>query len=95
MGNYLRITRHLLGHRPRQAQWDPSLGCKGLDAKLDCYLSHLFHQDCVFFLLGLVTSHSHAASIQLDPVTPSSASLVPFISSPCPDANGGIDLLAI
>ena len=95
MGNDLRITHHMLGHRPRPGQWAPSLYCEGLDAKLDRHLAHLFHQDHVFILPGLAIGRSHATSVQHDPVTPSSALLVPPISSPCPGANGGIDLLAI
>ena len=48
-----------------------------------------------FFLPGPTTGHSHAIGIQNYPITPSSALLVPHVSSPCSDANGGIDPLAL
>ena len=47
------------------------------------------------FLHGLATSRSHAASVQHDLITHSSPLLVPPISSPCLDANGGNDFPAI
>ena len=64
------------------------------DAQIDCYLVHLF-QDSGFFLSRSTTSHSPAAIVQHEFVTPSSILLAPLISSPCLDANGGINLLAI
>ena len=47
------------------------------------------------FSTWALTGRSHAAGVQHDPVAPSSTLLAPPVSSPCPDANGGIDLLAI
>ena len=68
---------------------------RGTGCRFDCYLAHLFHQDLVFFLPEPATDRSHAAGVQHDPVTPSSALLALPISFPCLDANGGTDLLAI
>ena len=65
-----------------------------LDAQLDHYLVHLF-QDRNFFLSRPTTGYSHAASVQHDLTTLSSVLLVPPVFSPSPNANGGIDLLAI
>ena len=48
-----------------------------------------------FFLPGLATGRSHAAGVQPDPATPSSALLASPAYSPCPDVNREIDLLAI
>ena len=42
-----------------------------------------------------MAGHSHAANDQHDLTTPSSVVLVPPAFSPCPDVNGGLDLLAI
>ena len=53
MRNYLRITRHLLRHRPRLGLWAPSLYCEGLDAKPDRYLARLFRQDRVMVEVGV------------------------------------------
>ena len=55
---------------------------------------HLF-QDPVFSLSRPATGHSPAASVQRGLAAPSSVLLAPPGSSPCPDTNGGIDLLAI
>ena len=60
----------------------------------DCYLARLF-QDRRFFQSGSATGHSHTVSIRPDLVTPLSVFLIPPVSSPCLDANGGIDLLEI
>ena len=65
-----------------------------LDAQLDRYLVHLF-QDRNFSLSGPATGHSLAASVRHGLAAPSSVLLAPLVSSPCPDTNGGIDLLAI
>ena len=62
--------------------------------QLDRYLVNLF-QDRDFFLFGIATGHSSTASVRRDRATPSSIFLAPLISSPCLDANGGIDPLAI
>ena len=50
---------------------------------------------CIFSLSGPVIGHSHAASIQRGLAGPSSIMLAHPVSSPCTDANGGIDFLAI
>ena len=55
---------------------------------------HLF-QDRGFSLSGPLTSHSPTASIRCGLAAPSSVLLAPPVSSPCPDANGGIDPLVI
>ena len=49
----------------------------------------------VFFLPGPATGHSRVASVQRNLATPTSISPAPLVSSPSPDANGGIDLLVI
>ena len=67
---------------------------RGLDAKLDCYLAHLFHQDRVWDN-GLHQDRSQATCVQHNLATPSSTLHVPYVSSLCPGANRGIDLLAI
>ena len=92
--NCPKTTHHLLGYRHRQGQWAPSLYCERSDAQIDCYLVHLF-QDSSFFLSRSTTSHSPTAIVQHEFVTPSSILLAPLSSSPCLDANGGINLLAI
>ena len=58
------------------------------------YLARLF-QEIDFFLSRPVTGHSHIISAQPNLVTFSSVLLVPLAFSPCPNANGGIDPLAI
>ena len=58
-------------------------------------LSSAFFQDHDFFQSGLAAGHSRVVSARLDLVTLSSVLLVPLAFSPCLDANGGIDLLAI
>ena len=62
--------------------------------QLDRYLVHLF-QDRNFSLSRPVTGHSPAVSVRHSLAAPLFALLVPLISSPCPNANGGIDPLAI
>ena len=62
--------------------------------QLDRYLVHLF-QDHGFSSSGLAIGHSPIAIVRHDLVTPSSVLLAPLVSSPCPDANGGIGPLAI
>ena len=54
----------------------------------------LLHQDCVFSLPGLGDDRFHVASAQRDPIIPSSALLVPLVSSPYLDVNEGIGLQA-
>ena len=71
--------------------WLSGTGCK---AQPLSYTS-LPPRSRFFFLSRPATSCSHAAGVQPNPITPSSASLVPPVSSPFPSANGGIDLLAI
>ena len=48
-----------------------------------------------FFLPGPANDHFHAADVQHDPASPSSALLAPPVSSSCLDANERIDLQAI
>ena len=57
------------------------------------YLAHLY-QDRDFFQSGPAAGHSHAVSARPNLATPSSILLVPLAFSPCPESNGGIDLLA-
>ena len=56
---------------------------------------YIFSKIVTFFLSGSATGHSLAVSVRRDLATLSSILLASHISSPCPDANGGIDLLAI
>ena len=65
-----------------------------IDAQLNRHLVHLF-QDRGFSLYGPVTGHSPTANIRCGLPAPSSVLLAPPISSPCLDASGGIDLLAV
>ena len=62
--------------------------------QLDLHLIHLF-QDLNFPPSRPATGHSLAASVRCGLAAPSSVLLDPHVSSPCPDANGGIDLLVI
>ena len=94
MGNYPRTTRILLGYRDHQEQWASPLYCGQLEAQLHRYLVHLF-QDRDFSQSRLATSHSSTARVRHGLAAPSSAWLTPPVSSPCPDANGGIGPLAI
>ena len=94
MGSFLRLVHRLLGCQCRQEEWAPSLYCEQLIAHRDHYLM-LFFQDHEFFQSGPATSHSHAVSASPNPATLSYVSFVPLAFSPCPDAKGGIDLLAI
>ena len=55
---------------------------------------HLF-QDHGFSLSGPATGHSPTTSIRCGLAAPSSVLRAPPVSSPCPDANGGIDPLMI
>ena len=61
---------------------------------LDCYPALRFQDHC-FSPSGHATGRSPTAIIRHELVTPSFALLAPPISSPCSDANGGIDLLEI
>ena len=82
-----------LGYRRPQKQWAPSL-CHGRSAAhRSRYLTHIF-QDRDFFLSRPTTGHSRVISAQLDLATLSFVLFVPLTFSPCPDAHGGIDLLA-
>ena len=72
----------------------PSPYCVLSDAQLNHYLVHLF-QCHDFFLYGPTTGHSLVACVRRELATPSFVSLAPPASSPCLDANGGIDLLVI
>ena len=56
-------------------------------------ISYIFAKIVAFFLSKPVIEHSPAASIRCDLETPASIFLAPSISSPCPNANGEIDLL--
>ena len=94
MRNYPRTSHHLLGYRHRQGQWAHSLYCGQLDAQLDSYLLHLF-QYRGFSLSGSATGHSPATNVRRGLVAPSFVLLAPLVSSPCLDADGGIDLLAV
>ena len=86
IGNWLRITHHLLGYQRRQEQHAPSPYCEQLDAQLNRYLIHTF-QDHDFFLSRLATSHCDAASVQHDFETSSSTLLVPPIVTPSLNVN--------
>ena len=55
----------------------------------------LHFQDHSFSSSGHATSPSPIQIVQHELVTPSSALLAPPVSFPCPNANGGIDLLEI
>ena len=90
----LRIVHRPLGYRRRQEQRAPSLYHRRSTAHRDHYLVRFF-QDRDFFQSGLATNHSRVVSARPDLATLSSVLLVPLVFSPCPDANGGIDLLAI
>ena len=92
--NCLKTTHHMLGYRRRQGQWTLSLYWGRSDAQLDRYLVHLF-QDRGFFLSRSITGHFPTTIVRHELITLSSALLAPPVSSPCPDANRGIDLLAI
>ena len=59
--------------------------------QLDHHLVHFF-QDRDFSLSRLITGHSPIASVRRGLTTPYVLLASP-VSSPCPDANGGIDLL--
>ena len=92
--NCPKTTHHMLGYRHRQGQWTLSLYWERLDAQLNRYLVHLF-QDHGFFLSKSITGRFPTTIIQHELITPSSALLASPVSSPCSEANGGIDLLAI
>ena len=62
--------------------------------QLDRYLVHLF-QDHDFSLFRPVIDHSPAASVRHGLAAPSSVLLAPLVSSPCPEAKGGIGPLTI
>ena len=93
--SFLRITRRLLGHLHCQGRQASFLYRERLDALLDRYLAHLFHQDCAFFLLGPIDDRFHTAGAQRVPTIPSFVSLAPPVSSPYLEANEEIDLQAI
>ena len=57
-------------------------------------ISYIFSKNVAFFYLGR-NCHSHATGVRHDLATPSYVFLAPLFSSPSPDPNGGIDLLAI
>ena len=54
---------------------------------------YLFSKIGNFSLFRPITSHSLVVVVQHGLAAPSSILLAPSVSSPCPDANGGIDLL--
>ena len=94
MGNCPKTTHYLLGYRHHWGQWTPSLYCEWLDTQLDRYLVHL-SLDRGFSPFRPIISHYSAVSNWLGLTSPSYVLLASPVSSPCPDANGGIDLLAI
>ena len=94
MGNCPRTTHHLLGYRHCQRQWASSFYCERLDAQFDRYLINLF-QDHGFSLSRLATGHSPTTNVQRGLAAPSFVLLALPFSSPCPNVNGGIDLLTI
>ena len=57
----------------------------------DCHLIHPF-QFRGYFLLGIVTDHSHVSSVQRELVTHASVFPAPIASSLSPNVNGGTDL---
>ena len=91
---FLRTVHHLLRYQHHQEQRAPYLYCRRLEVQLNRYLIHFF-QDHDFSLSGPATGHFPAASIRCGFATPSSTLLAPPVSSPCPNANGGIGPLAI
>ena len=93
MVNFLRVAHRLLGYRHCQEQQAPSLYRGPLEAQLNRYLVSLF-QDQGFSLSGPAIGHSPTASIRRGLAAPSSALLAPPVSSPCPNANGGIGPLS-
>ena len=94
MGNCLWTTHRLLRYRCCHEQHAPSLYHKRSVVHHNSYLTHLF-QDRGFFQSGPRTGRSRVVSAQPDLATPSSVLLVPLAFSPCPNIEGGIDLLAI
>ena len=94
MGNCLRTAHRPLGHRRCQEQQALSLYQRRSVAHRGRYLTRLF-QDRGFFQSGPATGHSRFVSAQPDLATPSSVLFVPLAFSPCPESNGGIDLLTI
>ena len=85
--SYLRTTRRLSGYLHRQGRCVPFLYSKRSGALLERYLALLFRQDHTFFYMGLqmivFTLQMFSAILQF-PHLP--------VSSPCLDANEGIDL---
>ena len=63
-------------------------------AALDHHLVHIF-QDHGFSLSRPITGHSLTASIRRGFEASLSVLLAPPVSSPCREANGGIDLLEV
>ena len=94
MASCLRTTRRLLRYLHHHGRWPHFLYRERSGALLNCYLARLFSQDHTFFLFGLAKNHFHTADVQRDPAIPSFALLAPSVSSPCLDANEGIDLRA-
>ena len=82
------------------ARVSTSLGTKGsfpLSQVFSCAsrpLSHASFPGSRFFQFGLAASHSCHVCAQPNLVTLSSVLLVSLAFSPCPNANGGIGLLA-
>ena len=95
MGNYLRITCHLLGISLVRDNGLLSSVARDL---MQCSTSILHissNKITSFFYLGPAIGRSLTISVQHDLITPLSALLAPPVSSPCLDGNGGIALLEI
>ena len=88
------IVHRPLGYQSHQEQRAHSLYHGQSTAHRGRYLLRLF-QDRNFCRFGPVTGHSRIVSAKPDLTTLSSVLLVPLAFSPCLDASGGIDLLAI
>ena len=91
MGSCLRTAHRPLGYRRCQEERAASLYHGRSVTHRDHYLMCL----CEFFQSRLTASHPRAVNScpSLETLLP--VLLVPLAFSPCPDANGGIGLLAI
>ena len=94
LASCLRLTRHSQGYPCCQGRWAPFLYFGRSGALLGYCHAHLFYQDRAFFLPRPVDNRFHSIDVQRDPAIPSSILPTPPVSSPCLDANEGIDLHA-
>ena len=90
----MRTVHCPLGYRLFQEQRAPSLHHGRSVAHRGRYLMRCF-QDRDFFQSRLVAGHSSVVNSRPNLATFSSVLFVSLAFSPCPDANGGIDLLVI